>query len=287
MISLLFLQGHRLGLEGAAAPVQSSLEGEYRIPIRDPLQDSLLLRAGWSSTDSDSRESELFETSVERSIARGPWREGISLRALQERFDAGDDEGRSFLLVPGVRWERLWSDRPQFPRRGYRIALGLHGSAETLLSDADFVQATLSLGYLHALTERTRLIVRGDLGATATADFEDLPASYRFFAGGDRSLRGFDFETVGPEDGDGDVVGGRYLGVGSLEIDHRFGESWGGALFYDFGGAFNHRQQPVEHAVGTGLRLFTPIGTLRLDLAAAISRDGLPWRPHLSLRPGL
>ncbi|MEC9340996.1 MAG: POTRA domain-containing protein, partial [Pseudomonadota bacterium] len=69
-------QGHRLGLEGAAAPVQSSLEGEYRIPIRDPLQDSLQLRAGWSSTDSDSRESELFETSVERSIARGPWREG-------------------------------------------------------------------------------------------------------------------------------------------------------------------------------------------------------------------
>lgn len=280
-------RGHRLNVEAAAAPVQSSVETEYRIPIRNPLQDSLQLRSGWSWTDSESRESELIETAIERSVARGPWREGISLRALQERFDTGDDEGRSFLLVPGIRWERLWNDRPQAPRRGYRVALGIHGSAETLLSDADFLQGTVSLSYLHALGERSRLLLRGDLGATATSDFDDLPTSYRFFAGGDRSLRGFDFESLGPENADGDVIGGRYLAVGSVEVDRRLGASWGGALFYDVGGAFNNRQQPVEHAVGTGLRLFTPIGTLRLDLAAAISRSGAPWRVHLSIGPDL
>ena len=279
--------GHRLNLEGAAAPVKSSLEAEYRIPIRDPLQDSLLLRGGWAQTDSESRESELLETAVERSVARGPWREGLSLRLLEERFDAGDDAGRSLLLVPGIRWERLWSDRPVTPRRGHRIAIGLHGASEVVLSDADFFQATLSLGYLRSLGQRNRVLLRADLGATATADFDNLPASYRFFAGGDRSLRGFDFETLGPQDDDGDVSGGRYLAVGSLELDRRFGDQWGGALFYDFGGAFNNRQQPVEHAVGIGARLFTPIGTLRLDFATAVSRRGSPWRLHLSVGPDL
>ena len=85
-----------------------------------------------------------------------------------------------------------------------------------LFSEASFSQGRLDAKLIESLGEKTRVLTRGTVGATVTDDFHKLPPLVRFFAGGDRSVRGYDYNTLGPKDDSGDVVGGRYLLVGSV-----------------------------------------------------------------------
>ena len=76
------------------------------------------------------------------------------------------------------------------------------------------------------------------IGAMAVDDFDALPPELRFFAGGDRSIRGFDYQQIGETNATGGVIGGEYLLVGSAEYEHFFLEKWGAAVFVDAGDAF-------------------------------------------------
>jgi translocation and assembly module TamA len=133
-----------------------------------------------------------------------------------------------------------------------------------------------------------RLILRGEAGATAGAGVEELPSSLRFFAGGDTSVRGFGFQQLGPVDDDGNLIGGRYLLVGSVEYDHPIGGGkWGVAIFIDLGNAFNDfNDYELKGGGGVGLRWRSPVGPLRLDLAhAPDSNDN--FRIHFTMGPDL
>ena len=68
----------------------------------------------------------------------------------------------------------------------------------------------------------------------------DLPPSLRFYAGGDRSVRGYTYQSLGPKDASGNVIGGKHLLVGSVEVEYAISKSWSMALFYDVGNAFNN-----------------------------------------------
>ncbi|MFP5506345.1 MAG: autotransporter assembly complex protein TamA, partial [Gammaproteobacteria bacterium] len=124
-------------------------------------------------------------------------------------------------------------------------------------------------------------------GATTWIDgFRELPASLRFFAGGDQSVRGYDFQELGPRDASGQVIGGKHLVFGSLEYEHRVHGNWGVAAFVDTGNAFNSTHEGLETGAGIGLRWRSPIGMVRLDLAAAVSQDNA-LRLHFTLGPDL
>lgn len=139
-----------------------------------------------------------------------------------------------------------------------------------------------------------RLIARTDLGATWAESLDEVPKSRRFYAGGDNSIRGWGFEALGPSDPNtGETLGGRYLAVGSLELERRLKGPWSLAVFTDFGNAFDpDYSQDIAYSLGAGVRWSTPIGPVRLDLAFALSKrdegHGLPpARLHLLIGPDL
>jgi len=137
------------------------------------------------------------------------------------------------------------------------------------------------------LNSRNRIIAKGEYGYTSTPDFDQLPSSRRFFSGGSQSVRGYRYQSLGPTDDDGDVVGGAYLVLGSIEFEHYFNDRWGVAIFYDIGNAIDDLADDLEQGAGFGLRWKSPIGPVRIDPASAISSDGEPWRLHINIGPDL
>jgi translocation and assembly module TamA len=118
------------------------------------------------------------------------------------------------------------------------------------------------------------------VGYIFAKDFEKVPYNLRYFAGGDQSLRGFDYKSLSPVEY-GYKVGGQGLAVGSLEYNYQFKDGWRGAVFSDFGNAYDKSfSNDTEYSVGVGLRWKSPIGPIRIDVASGISDPAKPIRLH-------
>jgi translocation and assembly module TamA len=114
-----------------------------------------------------------------------------------------------------------------------------------------------------------QLILRAEAGRTFAASRDGIPEDYLFRAGGSRSVRGYEYESLGPREGDA-VVGGRYLLTGSAEYVRWFSPQWGGALFFDMGDAADaHSELRANKGYGVGVRWRTPAGPLAMDVAYA------------------
>jgi len=106
----------------------------------------------------------------------------------------------------------------------------------------------------------------------------------RFFVGGNNSVRGYAFKSRGPENKYGDVIGGDSLLVGSLELEYALNEQWGLALFYDAGSAFDAGEDmDVYQGAGIGVRRYTQIGPIKLDIATRVNDDNDKVRLHFSV----
>ena len=164
-------------------------------------------------------------------------------------------------------------DTRTFPRRGTASALTLRGGVEGAGSDANFVQVHLQTRWFKGIGANDRFILRGEIGHTFTDSLNALPPSLRYYAGGDNSIRGYQYREVGPrvltEDGDYSV-GAENVITASAEYEHYFNGSWGGAVFVDSGSAFDGRDADWRTGVGVGLRWKSPVGAVRIDLARGL-----------------
>ncbi len=281
-------RGHRYNAEAELSEKRSGIGFTYDIPLADPLNDNLSLFTSYTTEDTDTSESDRFQVGISR-IQRLPsgWQTTQGLRYEYEDFTVGDVRDTSRLLIPSYRINRTRADDFLYPRNGYRVDLLGQGAAEQLASTVTFVQLRGNAKWISGLGAG-RLILRGEAGLTGNARVEQLPTSLRFFAGGDTSVRGFGFERLGPEDDQGNVIGGRHLLVGSVEYDHPIGEgNWGVAVFLDAGNAFNDFDDyDLKEGGGFGVRWRSPVGPIRLDLAhAPDSKDS--FRIHFTMGPDL
>lgn len=97
-------------------------------------------------------------------------------------------------------------------------------------------------------------------------------------------MRGYAYRSLGPTDENGEVIGGRNLFVGSVELERAIGKNWGAAVFYDAGNAFNAPSGiSLFQGAGIGVRYYTPVGPFRLDLARQIDVPDPSFRVHLGL----
>ena len=113
--------------------------------------------------------------------------------------------------------------------------------------------------------------------------FDEIPPSLRFYAGGDYSVRGYGNKALGPTDELGNVIGGKYLVTGSIEVEARVYKNWSLAAFMDAGNAMDDLSADLAEGVGGGIRYQLPFGQLRLDIASAISEEGRPLRLHFTV----
>lgn len=280
-------KGHRFDSELKVSEIGYSIGAHYRVPVLNPRTDQIVYSAGVVNETTDSSESTVRTVGVSLNRSRHEWRESISLNYQQEDFVIADVSGDSTLLIPGISWSRTWGDDFINTFDGLRFDISLRGASEQVVSDTNFAQAQGGLKFINSLNDRTRIITRGSLGSTWTQTFEQLPSSVRFFAGGAQSVRGYAYQSLGPVDQNGEVVGGKHLMVGSIELEHNFGGQWGMAIFYDGGNAIDDLADDLEQGAGFGFRWKSPIGPVRIDFASAITQDGNPWRLHINIGPDL
>ena len=280
--------GHSARWGISLAKEEQSVSFAYRIPRLDqPRFNYWGIEYGLKNErDSDNDlDSFLSSLSLQRvSRTKNDWTESFFIRYDRERFSVNDVERTTDLILPGFNYSRTRSRGQPFTTWAQTVSLQLMGGSKRVLSSIDFLKGVGRVRYLRSLVDKHTLITTLQLGGIFSNDDEGVPVSQRFFAGGDRTVRGFAFRSIAPTDDDGDAIGGQFLQVGNLEYNYRFKDRWSAAIFTDAGRAFDNFDTAYSVGAGFGVRWQSPVGQLRIDLARPFSDgDGTNWRVHLSL----
>lgn len=267
---------------------KNNLVLSYTIPLQNPVTDQLGLGIRYIDETTESRESQISGTTVSHTTNWGDWRRVVSLNYERETFIIGNEaEDTKNILFPALAVTRIRADDRLYTRHGSRVFAELRGANENILSDTNYGQLRLGLKWIRSIGKDGRLLLRGDFGTTNVAALDRLPASQRFFAGGDNSVRGYRYEELGPTNQFGDVIGGKHLVVGSVEYEHRIAGNWSGAAFYDVGNAINSFGDELFAGAGMGLRWYSPVGPIRFDFAWALDKSQDRFRLHVVIGPDL
>ncbi|MEP6547354.1 MAG: BamA/TamA family outer membrane protein [Gammaproteobacteria bacterium] len=174
------------------------------------------------------------------------------------------------------------------PRHGIRASVSLTPTLALGHPDAKFFISRINLAtyfdFNHLLPTdpgRTVLALRGLAGIAAGAGELSLPPDQRFYGGGSGTIRGYQYQSVGPKfplhtPAVGLPIGGTAITAGSAELRQRFGANWGAAFFVDAGqvsGSLKAVPDQFSIGVGAGMRYYTPIGPIRFDIAVPTKRQ--------------
>ncbi len=284
-------RGHSISTQfGVSRDLQKASIG-YRIPRRnEPLYNYWGIEYGLLNDTTNDIESFLSTLNFQRvSRTSRQWIESLFLRWERETFTTGENgvEQRTDLVMPGVSYSRTRSKGSPFPTWGQSANFQLMGGSKDVLSTIDFLKATGQFRYLRAISDRNTLIGTVQYGVIQSNNYPRVPSTQRFFAGGDRSVRGFRYKDISPKNEDGEAIGGRFLEVASIEYNYRFRDLWSAAVFTDAGRAFNTYSDGYSVGAGIGLRWQSPVGAFRIDFAAPVHdpEDTGGFRIHLSLGP--
>lgn len=282
-----FGQNEKLRLSATGSLIEQTAEIDFRKPAflrRD--QDLLLnITGGLEDNDAYTRQGIDALAALERPFFDN-WRASAGVSASYEIVDESADGGpgeRSFTLfgLP-LTATRDDTDDPLDPARGSRLQLSLTPFTgvgdDTLL----FVETVVGGSAYYAIDEGERFILAGRarLGSIVGEDTELLPANRRFYAGGGGSIRGYEYQLVGPLDDDQDPFGGTSLLEVGAEVRVRVTEDIGIVPFIDGGTVYDdpwpNGDETIRWAAGLGFRYFTGFGPVRLDFAFPLNpRDGV------------
>ncbi|MDO9424364.1 MAG: autotransporter assembly complex family protein [Methylobacter sp.] len=276
-------RGHFFNANIDLSPVLSTADAEYSVPLDDPVNDFFSFGGGFKREDTDTFESLSAKLSARlKHVFDNDWKQTLFIDSVYEDFTIGATSKQALLLVPGGSWLRSVSDSPTRPTRGHRLEFNLAGSYKNPLSDASFAQASVAAVWMHPFPWKGRFIARTEQGATLVDQFDRLPSSYRFYAGGMNSIRGYAYKELGAKDELGNVVGGKFLSVVSAEYEHPVLDDWSVAAFIDGGNAFNPGNIGIKAGAGLGVRWYSPIGPIRLDFAIPLSDADSSFQIHFA-----
>lgn len=281
-------RAHSYILNTSWSPIVAETGINYTIPLGNAGTHKLDLGIGFKDEDVDTVNSQTSKLGAKLTRVRSNgWKLITSVEYLKEKFSTFDSNEVTQLVTPGLGYSKSVRDNPLYPRSGWRLSSNLRLSSREFFSDINLTQVTGAVKIIRPFNN-DRILARAGGGLSDVDDFSKLPASLRFFAGGDNSVRGFDYKSLGPTDADGLVTGGKNFLVGSLEYERSIKKNWGLALFIDAGNAFNdYSDYDIKKSVGVGGRYHSPIGPIRLDLAHDLDADGSSIRLHLSMGPDL
>lgn len=305
-------RGHSLDVNLQLSENYQSIDGRYNIPYKHPLNDFFSVVGGYEREIKDDigQGVELnIESAVvgaERTIKRpmGQWQHNMSVRYRLDRIDATgnvdpDDMPDAFRVVStdpeqesllfGYEISRTDQNNYVNPTKGFRQFYRAEVGLESLLTETDMAILNAGWRFIYSLGDNAdhQFVGRGDLGYIVTDDFDRVPYNLRYFAGGDQSLRGYDYESLSPEE-DGLLLGGQVVAVGSLEYNYQFRDGWRAAVFADAGNAYDENfSNETKYGVGVGVRWASPVGPIRVDVAAGVSEDSVPIRLHFFIGPPL
>jgi translocation and assembly module TamA len=276
-----FGRGHEFNADMSIAERRQAISSYYSLPSGGHIDNRTNFKLGFQRELLEAYNNALWTMEGEQARSLGYGIVGSAyLQFRQENFSESGQEGSSTLFMPGLRFSQRRVDNLIRPRKGFRYALESRGSGQALGAETNFLQLLGNGDMLIPLTARFSLLPRVQWGVTWQEDrLTDLPPSLRFYAGGDRSVRGYAYQSLGPKDSRGNVIGGKHLLVGSLEMEYSITKNWSTALFYDVGNAFNNFEDLTwPQSAGLGVRYYTPAGPVRVDLARQINVDNPGFR---------
>jgi translocation and assembly module TamA len=285
-------RGHRSRLELTASEVRYEALARYVMPVGDPSLEKLEFSLGYINEDIGDLGSERVELTGGLTRVFGRWQQVLFLQLKDERtkFPDGSSD-QALLLIPGISYASL---PPNFLTGWVRDAayyVELTGSPATLGSDASYLRFYGRAERVWPIHGPWYVRGRGEFGTSWVDDFSALPASQRFFAGGDRNVRGFALNELSPPldetqtraGSSGQGGGGEHKIVASVELERDFPRNFRGAVFFDTGNAFNDWSTPLEYSVGIGVRWRLPMLMIGIDVAQALSESGRRPRLHLNI----
>ncbi len=277
-------KGRQLKIKTQYAETLSGVSLLLSNPRETPEDNSLVYNIDWTRDSNDDVVSRSINIGGKliRKRSNG-WIQSASINALIDRTKVdGDDGTRSKLLLFGVGLEKVQADSIIYPNKGWRLKLSLDAASEFVLSDQNVLQFKVQAKHILKLGDG-KLLSRANYGTTIVHDFDRLPKSLRFFAGGANSVRGYDFESLGELNDSGSVRGGKQLLDLSLEYQHPIKNGWSAAIFADAGNAFDDfKDTDLKVGVGFGARWRSPVGPVRIDLGFPTDDFSKP-KLHLSI----
>ncbi|WP_246047272.1 autotransporter assembly complex protein TamA [Colwellia ponticola] len=267
----------------------------YSIPLTHPNNDifqfkALLEENDFADLTSKFTSFQMGRVYLEDEILRQPY-----VRYLNEKWDVdGAMYDNANYFIPGFTWsDKTWQGSVLDPSNGFRQYYNVEGSYEALNSETSFLRFNARWKYIALVAPKHRVVTRAELGYIITKNNvgAELSPSLRFYAGGDQSIRGFAYQSIGPKtellhgpnQGDEIVTGGTNMIVASIEYQYYFTNEWRGALFSDGGSVNNTDKLNLAYSVGTGIHYISPIGPIRFALGYPLSEQDKSWRIHFSI----
>ena len=286
--------GHNAEAEVRWSQVETGVAARYNIPRPFPSPSVYRVFGSLADVSPDWSTTRAGRLGASWSHMRGPFRETLSLGGERSTYETAADTGSATLVGPEVAWTWVAANDRIVTTRGHRLNLTVNGAVDGVLSTATFLSARLDGKIIRPVGSRARAMVRGEVGYVVTDDLRDLPPTRRFVTGGAQTVRGYDYQSLGPavppatEDGSPGLIGGKALVVGSVEADYEVIRNWRFAVFGDAGnGLASFSDRDLKYGIGAGIRWASPIGMVRLDGAFGVSDPGNPFKLHLVIGPDL
>lgn len=274
----------------------------YSIPLSHPTEDVLQLKMTIENEDYADLTTKFYSAQLGRVVSKDNWNRKVYARFHQEawQYDLNEDEPNLIwsekdnvqYIIPGITWSKTTRTGSALdPSGGFRQTYNIEGAHLKAGSDNSFFRVHGRWNYIATLKEKHRLVTRAELGAIYVDRDAQLAPSLRFYAGGDQSIRGFAYQSIGstiPSSSDPDeavpiVVGGTRLMVASLEYQYYLNNKWRVALFTDGGSVTNKGEFEPVYSFGSGLHYLSPVGAVKVDFAYGIDDDDKNWRIHINL----
>ena len=296
-------QGYQAGAEVEASRISKNVTVYGSRPWKHPLNDKLEARLTYEEEVIDQGEGnfDLSTNTVKAALARNirkesGWNRSYSVRYRLDELETGVDDTKledlpvrftssrptQQALLFGYGINKTDVNNAINPTSGYRQYYGIEAGAESILSDTDLAIVRAGVSGIYSFGEDDKHQVLGgfNTGYIWADDFYEVPYKLRFFAGGDQSIRGYDYESLSPLE-NGYLTGGQILAVGSAEYNYEFRPGFRGALFTDVGNAYDKDfKTDTKVGVGVGIRWASPVGVVRVDVAAGVTEDSIPVRLH-------
>jgi translocation and assembly module TamA len=287
-------RGHKALAQLDYASKRKTATLQYRVPAFAWLDGWYTASLQAADEQTDALDSRRLEFVASRS---GQYNDQLNLVAsahlLRERWSYfTQDKPVSIyryasFAYPSLRAQYIDVDDRLAPRRGTGGTLMVRGGKGGADGKATFAQLHATAQWFRGFASDSRLIVRGEAGHTFTDELLDLPPSLRYFAGGDRSIRGYGWREVGPRirdsAGNSYALGASNVVTASVEYERYFRSPWGAAFFIDSGSAFDGRTPDMHTGVGVGLRWRSPVGPVRIDIARGLKSPDSPFTLHLNI----
>jgi translocation and assembly module TamA len=335
--------GHKMSVDLEAAQVTKySLQSRYVIPIGDPAVENLTLSGTVVQQQLADVDARTMTIGPSITKVMGSWQtvwfvNGVHATGTVQDTGVpgalnsskvcipGTQTGTacttdvtigiptSDMLVPGVDIASVPKGYLGEPMFEHGFFAEIRGSQGAFGSKADFLQLHVEVERVIKLAPKWHLSLRDEFGVTAASHFDQVPPAMRFFAGGEGSVRGFEYNDLSPMQQycisgtpicDYAKAGGKDVITGTVEFDRDLPRHFGIAAFFDYGNAFNHfgsqevpvvsngqlirmeKQPLLQYGAGIGFLFRLPVLTLGVDIGQPLSQPGSP-RLYINFSPKL